>query len=474
MSRNRPPTSLAAERAVRYLRLHRGPASSTTLAEAVLATRVRDEPNARRILETAFAGDPRLVFDGGGWRRTDGASESRTAATDAAAAPDPARVLLVATGRRPSRGAPFELRSIAAIRIEEGEVSSACGGDVVRAAAGDDLREAVREALVGAVPVLHDPPGAIDAIERWLDEPLPPLLSVRRLGALRLGLPAAHGLDALAGALGLSWRETDDPLDVADVLEAALDALRRPGEDLDALRAASLGGAPPLDWSRFAFDRSFLRDLPHVPGTYRFLDARGRLLYVGKSRNLHARICSYFHEGSRRTSRVRALLDALHRIEVEPLGSDLEAVLQEAAQIRRREPSRNVQRKLHPRGGHEGRLRSILILEPAAPPHALRAYLLRDGRLLDRVAIGPRGGGLRRIERLLETRFFSFEPGPTSVPGPDVDVELVARWLAANRDRAVAFDPTHLRSAREVIARLRLFLERGALFEPDGTPTIVR
>ena len=31
--------------------------------------------------------------------------------------------------------------------------------------------------------------------------------------------------------------------------------------------------------------------------------------------------------------------------------------------------------------------------------------------------------------------------GPTTLGGPDLDVEIVARWLASNRDRVVAFDP---------------------------------
>ena len=58
--------------------------------------------------------------------------------------------------------------------------------------------------------------------------------------------------------------------------------------------------------------------------------------------------------------------------------------------------------------------------------------------------------------------------------GPDLDVELVVRWLAANRDRVVAFDPTDLRTSREVIERLRWFLDQGGPFDTDGSPTMPR
>ena len=68
----------------------------------------------------------------------------------------------------------------------------------------------------------------------------------------------------------------------------------------------------------------------------------------------------------------------------------------------------------------------------------------------------------------------SLPAGPSEAPGPDVDVELVARWLAANRKRVVAFDPTDLPSAREVTDRLRWFLGRRSPFDPDGTPILNR
>jgi hypothetical protein len=90
------------------------------------------------------------------------------------------------------------------------------------------------------------------------------------------------------------------------------------------------------------------------------------------------------------------------------------------------------------------------------------------------VGIGPKGGGLRRIRRLLEDHFFSLPEGPTTAAGPDVHLELVGRWLAANRDRVVAFDPTTLRSADEVARRIGNLLESGELFAFDGAPILFR
>jgi hypothetical protein len=322
--------------------------------------------------------------------------------------------------------------------------------------------------------VLHDPPGALAALERWLDAPLDSPISLRRLGQLRLGLRREDDLETLAASLGLYRRESDDPLDQAELLDDCLEGLRRPEESLDDLRRVLAATATPIDWSRYAFDRGFVLSLPQAPGTYRFLDAEGALLYVGKAKNLARRVGSYFREGEKRSAKVQSLLDSLHSMEVEPSGSDLEAVLREAAEIARKKPSRNVQREYHVRGGRAERLRSILILEPASPPWVLRAYLVRDGRLVGRVPIGPRGGGFRRIERLLEDHFFSFRAGPTPEEIVKVDVEIIGRWLSAHRDRVVAFDPTHLRRAQDVVRKLRWVVERGGLFDPDGSPILIR
>ena len=460
------PVSLIAERAVRLLRGCDEPVDSVRLAHELLATSTQDEPTARRVLEAAFCGDPRLLYDHGAWALT----TLRPAESD----PEPDRALLFIEGGREVRGEPYRLTGVAALRLSDDEVVSACGGDVTAGPSGRRLRRAVRKILDGAVPIMHEPPGAMRALEEWLDEPLAAPISLRRLAQARLGCAAGHDLEQLVARLGLPWRETKDPLELADTLDACLEALRRPDERLFDLRAEMGDGATPIDWSRYAFNREFLRHAPRVAGTYRFFDAQDNLIYVGKSKNLNRRLGSYFRDSGRRSARVQKLIDAVHRIEYEAVGSDLEALLREAESIRRDRPQHNVQRHIAPRAGRAGRLHSILILEPAEPPLVLRAFLIRQGRLLERVGIGPRGGGLRRIQRVLEDRFFSVPSGPTPAQGPDLDVELVVRWLAENRDRAVAFDPTELPNSQEVVDRLRWFLAQGSPFDPEGGPVLAR
>jgi len=466
----RRTASLVAERAVRFVRSRDEPVSSLELVREVLSTRVGDENTARTVLETAFSGDPRLVLSDEGWVCVE--IEPVPVRSRSEPGPGPDRTLVLMDGGRLEPGGPFEIRNLAAIRVRGYEVIDACGGEPGPGTLGETLRRSVLAALDGAVPIVHDSPGSIAALERWLDEPLDAPVSVRRLAADRLKIRASHDLGTLAGVLGLQWRKSTDLVDLAEALDEALRSLIREGESLSDIREA-LATQPRLPWERYAFDRAFLRALPSTAGTYRFLNANGSALYVGKSKNLRRRISSYFTGKRKRSRKQQAMLEAVHRIEFEPLQSDLEAVLQEAIAIRRDNPVHNVQRKVH---AHRGRTRieSIVILEPAAPPLVLRAYLIRDGRLIDKVGIGPRGGGLRRIERLLEDYFFAVPWGPTATPGPDLDVEIITRWLAQNRDRAVAFDPTNLPGPRDVSERIRCFLTAETLLDPDGSPTLIR
>jgi GIY-YIG catalytic domain-containing protein len=467
------PSSVVAERAVRYLHSHGKPASSVALAREVLSLSVADEEQATRVLGAAFADDPRLSYVNGAWRHEAPAPERSPGETAAPPLePDVAFVLVV--GARPQAHAPFTLTGVAASRRRGDEIVAACGGDLAALSPAVELKAQLRALIEGARIVLHAPPAGLGALESFLDEPLVDPLSLALLARRRLSRPALHTVEEISAALGLVVRVDDDPLGRIELLPACFDALREPGESWDATYAACHAGRAGPPWPRYAFSRDDLQALPPVPGTYRFYDLDSKLLYVGKSKNLKRRLAAWFGDEGPRGARGRAIVDAVHRFEVRPSGSDLEALLREASQIRTDQPERNVQRAVHARRGRAARLGSILILEPAEEPWVLRAWLIREGQLLDSVSLGPRGGGLRRIERVLRDEFFDPRDGPRSRRARPVDVEIVARWLSEHRDRAVAFDPTHLKTTDEVVSRLRWFLDRGALHDPEGSPILPR
>jgi DNA polymerase-3 subunit epsilon len=86
--------------------------------------------------------------------------------------------------------------------------------------------------------------------------------------------------------------------------------------------------------------RSLVAGVPSTPGVYLFRDRRDTVLYVGKARDLRARLRSYF-SGTRQRPAVESALAALDRVEWRSLGSELEAALEELRLIRQLRPPAN-------------------------------------------------------------------------------------------------------------------------------------
>lgn len=95
--------------------------------------------------------------------------------------------------------------------------------------------------------------------------------------------------------------------------------------------------------SRFAMDKLRLtRELPKCPGTYRFVDKEGHILYVGKADRLGERVRSHFLAGADHARKVRQALRLVERIEWDETGTPLEAVVQEQQLILEHRPSCNM------------------------------------------------------------------------------------------------------------------------------------
>jgi hypothetical protein len=95
---------------------------------------------------------------------------------------------------------------------------------------------------------------------------------------------------------------------------------------------------------RERFSREFFRELPASPGVYRMLGNHGELLYVGKSRNLRARIRSYTHlKPGDAPRKILRLLHHVVRIDIEPTPSETDALLLENQILRAAKPPYNRQ-----------------------------------------------------------------------------------------------------------------------------------
>jgi excinuclease ABC subunit C len=85
--------------------------------------------------------------------------------------------------------------------------------------------------------------------------------------------------------------------------------------------------------------------LPDAPGVYRFEDAAGQLLYVGKAKSLSARLPAYFAPPASLHPRTRQMVAAAARVTWLVLPSELDALLTEHRLISTHQPRFNVRLK---------------------------------------------------------------------------------------------------------------------------------
>ncbi|MGJ9407204.1 excinuclease ABC subunit UvrC [Nesterenkonia aurantiaca] len=83
-------------------------------------------------------------------------------------------------------------------------------------------------------------------------------------------------------------------------------------------------------------------EIPTTPGVYRFIDPHGRVVYVGKAKNLRARLNSYFARVATLHPKTYAMVHAASSVEWTVVGSELEAIQLEYTWIKQHTPRFNI------------------------------------------------------------------------------------------------------------------------------------
>ncbi len=100
-------------------------------------------------------------------------------------------------------------------------------------------------------------------------------------------------------------------------------------------------GKPPSGLVGTEAIRDALKTMPHAPGVYRMFDAKGKVLYVGKAKDLVKRVTSYALARDLST-RIMRMVSQVSSLEFTVTQNEAEALLVEANFIRRYRPHYNI------------------------------------------------------------------------------------------------------------------------------------
>jgi DNA polymerase III epsilon subunit family exonuclease len=505
----------AADRLVELLTVRRGPVAAGDAARALYALSSAPVAVARALLEDVVRDDARLAWHGD--------RVALTGLTRPAEALEHATYVvfdLETTGLTPRTARICEIGAQRIVALEPSDTFETFVNP------GSSLPPAV-SALTGIREAwLRDAPSAPRAVRRFLAFAGDGVLvahnarfdlaflerEVERLTGMRVAAPVVDtvwlarrllgarvrrvGLTSLAHFFGTAAEPCHRALPDAQATAEVLLHLIGLAQERGARNVSDLLELAAPRARKLHAKRTLVAGAPARPGVYLFRDRHDQVLYVGRARNLRARLRSYL-AGERQRSAVEAALGALARIEWRELGSELEAALEELrllrelrppANARGTRPDRHVYLARRPDGRwrvgttptHYGPLRSkrraeraVQVLnrteavEPALALPALKERLRRlahqqrfedAARLRDRiVALEDVVGTLAELERLRRLRVCLV------VPAREPGFER-AFFVAGGRVAAVRSVPRG--------AGARLELEAGLVQAAAGAPSL--
>ncbi|MBV8856214.1 MAG: excinuclease ABC subunit UvrC [Acidobacteria bacterium] len=119
-----------------------------------------------------------------------------------------------------------------------------------------------------------------------------------------------------------------------------------------------------------------LKNLPTAPGVYLHKDAAGKIIYVGKAKNLRNRVRSYFQSGRGHDRKTRELVKRITDLEFIVTDTEVEALVLESNLIKQHKPRYNVLLKDDKQYPH-----LKLTVSEAFPRVMITRRIQRDGAL---------------------------------------------------------------------------------------------
>lgn len=203
----------------------------------------------------------------------------------------------------------------------------------------------------------------------------------------------------------------------------------------------------------FGHASSKVREFPQTPGVYLMKDRAGRVIYIGKAKNLRARAGSYFLKAAADERRTADLVKEIHDIDFIPCDSEVDAVLAESRLVKDIQPKFNCELKDD---------KTFPYLEITTREDFPRVEVTREPKSSATKLYGPftSAGSLRGAVQALQ-KIFKFRTCSLDIEEADERWRWFRPCLLASINQCTA--PCNLRISKEDyrrdIQRLRMFLD---------------
>jgi predicted GIY-YIG superfamily endonuclease len=205
------------------------------------------------------------------------------------------------------------------------------------------------------------------------------------------------------------------------------------------------------------------RDAPATPGVYVLKDADGGALYVGKATNLRRRLRAHFAD--RRWRAIKPGMSRAFDAEWHEVGSELEALLREAALIETLQPPLNIQTgapALETRAVPRALVRDVLLVLPSIEEDSVELVAAAvDGRWM--IQRTRRNGADLHVHAQRVMKFFRSALSKSSARTASL-APIVFSWLAGRGAGTTRLDPDDVRDARALRGRLAALFRDDRLF----------
>jgi excinuclease ABC subunit C len=196
-----------------------------------------------------------------------------------------------------------------------------------------------------------------------------------------------------------------------------------------------------------------VRQFPQTPGVYLMKDRAGRVIYIGKAKNLRARAGSYFLKAAADERRTAELVKDIYDIDFIPCDSEVDAVLAESRLVKDIQPKFNNELKDD---------KTFPYLEITTREDFPRVEVTREPKSSGTKLYGPftSAGSLRGAVQVMQ-KIFQFRTCSLDIEEGDERWRWFRPCLLASINQCTA--PCNLRISKEDyrrdIQRLRMFLD---------------